>query len=127
MSVQRTKYGSISHSRDEPDTQPEPEPDEIGNEPVTYHASVRWDERTPWDSVSPEYALENGVDVSELRDHFEDADGSVAHRVVYWHNDDYGVCLLVQNGVVVTVYKEEYLNLKARLMLLGVRRLIEDE
>lgn len=122
MSVQRTKYGPINHSR----TEAPPEPD-AKDEPITYHASQRWDQRTPWDSVSPEYALENGVDVSELRDHFEDADGAVAHRIVYWYNEDYGVCLLVQNGVVVTVYKEEYLDLKPRLMLLGVRGLIEDE
>ncbi len=124
MSVKRTKYGSISHSRTE--TEAEPELTEVGDEPVTYHASVRWDERTPADSVSPEFALEHGVDVSELKEHFTDADGTVAHKIVYWHSDDYGVCLVVQNGVVVTVYKEEYLDLKPRLMLLGVRRLIDE-
>lgn len=128
MSVQRqTKYGPTYHN---PALRSEREKwhKDHGNPRMTHHAANRWDERTPDDSVSPEYAYENGVDVSELREHFEDADGTVAHEIVYWYNDGYGVLFVIQSNVIVTIYKEEYLDsMKARLMLLGVRRLVDNE
>ena len=99
-----------------------------GNPPMSRHLLQRWDERTPSVYPSPEYAWEMGAEVSGLRYAFQDRGGQIPSRCRYYWDalTDFGVVLLVNDGICVTVYCEDRFETVTQKMLEGVRGLIRD-
>lgn len=84
------------------------------NPRMSNHAAERWDERTPPDSISPEEAFEQSVDVSLVADAVEDKDGETPDELYYYYGteaeESYGALFLVdvEDDTIVTVYRRRF-------------------
>lgn len=91
----------------------------------------RWDERTTWDSRSPEHAWKNGVDVSPLRKCDDLQDGRLGppeSAVYYFEETEQGVnevVLVERENVVTTVLLVEQFSSDVKTILRSLRELVE--
>lgn len=88
---------------------------------LTEHAQIRYDQRTPSWSCSPEYAYDHSIETKHLpMESIEDDDGEHPDNIHYyceWFCDDiqrytgeyYETFLLERDDAVVTVYRRRYI------------------
>ena len=83
---------------------------------LSEHSIDRWDERTPEDSVAPETAFDQSVDVSTIAHHLEDEGGQIPDEARFFYDADaskpYGIVFLVNRypdttNICKTIYRAD--------------------
>jgi len=136
MSVQPTsgKYGTIKPRIRAWDYQFQNARPDMSRHLLVGHTNRlgRWDERTTWDSCSPEHAWDNGVHINELRTHEDLRDGlqgAPDSAVYYYEETEQGVnevVLVERDGVVTTVLLVSMFQEDLREYLRNLRVLIDE-